>query len=142
MQKENGWNIESVFRAVTWKRNLPIEHYYKDKGLPSWCSGKETTCQCRRCKRPGFDPWVRKMPWRRRWQPTPVFLPGSPTSDSPWGLKELDATEQLIAHTDTHTHRIRLRESYRLKRNKNLLCNTGDTVSIPSRATKPTGGNH
>ena len=34
------------------------------------------TCQCRRCKRWGFDPWVGKIPWRRRWQPTTVFLPG------------------------------------------------------------------
>ena len=35
---------------------------------------KELACQCRRCKRRGFDPWVRKIPWRRAWQPTPVFL--------------------------------------------------------------------
>ena len=34
------------------------------------------TCQGRRRKRPGFDPWVGKIPWRRAWQPTPVFLPG------------------------------------------------------------------
>ena len=34
---------------------------------------KESACQCRRCR---FDPWVRKIPWRRKWQPTPVFLPG------------------------------------------------------------------
>ena len=39
-------------------------------------SGKESACQCRRCKRRGFDPWVGKIPWRRKWQPTPVFLPG------------------------------------------------------------------
>ena len=37
---------------------------------------KESTCQCRRRKRRGFDPWVVKIPWRRKWQPTPVFLPG------------------------------------------------------------------
>ena len=41
--------------------------------LPRWCSGKESTCQCRKL---GFDPWVRNIPWRRKWQPTPVFLPG------------------------------------------------------------------
>ena len=45
-------------------------------GLPRWLSGKESACQCRRCKRRGFHPWVRKIPWSRRWQPTPVFLPG------------------------------------------------------------------
>ena len=38
--------------------------------------GKETACQCRRHKRLGFDPWVGKIPWRRKWQPTPVFLHG------------------------------------------------------------------
>ena len=42
-------------------------------GLPWWLSGKEPTCQCRRCR---SNPWVRKIPWRRKWQPIPVFLPG------------------------------------------------------------------
>ena len=37
---------------------------------------KESTCQCRRLKRCGLDPWVRKIPWRRKWQPAPVLLPG------------------------------------------------------------------
>ena len=41
--------------------------------LPRWLSGKESSCQCRRCR---FDPWVGKIPWRRKQQPTPVFLPG------------------------------------------------------------------
>ena len=39
-------------------------------------SGKEHACQCRRHKRHGFDPWVRKITFRRAWQPAPVFLPG------------------------------------------------------------------
>ena len=43
-------------------------------------SGKELACQYERLKRPGFVPWVGKIPWRRVWQPTPVFLPG----ESPW----------------------------------------------------------
>ena len=42
-------------------------------GLPRWCSNKESICQCRKC---GFDPWVQKIPWRRKWQPALVFLPG------------------------------------------------------------------
>ena len=45
------------------------------QGLPRWLSGKESFCQCRRLKKHGFDPWVRNIPWRRKWQPTPVFLP-------------------------------------------------------------------
>ena len=41
-------------------------------GLPRWLSGTETTCQCKRHRRWS---WIRKIPWRRKWQPTPVFLP-------------------------------------------------------------------
>ena len=43
-------------------------------GLLRWCSGKESICQCRRCKRCGFNPWVGKISWSRKWQPTPVFF--------------------------------------------------------------------
>ena len=39
-------------------------------------SGKESACQCRGCKRHRFDPWAGKIPWSRKWQPSPVFLPG------------------------------------------------------------------
>ena len=42
--------------------------------FPGGASGKKPACQCRRCKRHGFGPWVRKMPWRRKWWTTPVFL--------------------------------------------------------------------
>ena len=45
-------------------------------GFPGGASGKESACQCRRYKRGGFNAWVKKIPWRRKWQPTPVFLPG------------------------------------------------------------------
>ena len=44
--------------------------------FPGGTSGKEPACQCRRRERRGFDPWVRKIPWKREWQPTKVFLPG------------------------------------------------------------------
>ena len=62
-------------------------------------SGKESTCQCRKCKRLRFDPWVRQIPWRKKWQPTPVSLPGkfhgqrSLVGYSPWGCKELEMTK-------------------------------------------------
>jgi len=45
-------------------------------GFLGGASGKEPTCQCRRHKGCEFDPWVRKIPWRRAWQLIPVFLPG------------------------------------------------------------------
>ena len=44
-------------------------------GFPGSARGKEPACQCRRHKRYGFDPWVRKIPWRRVWPPTPLFYP-------------------------------------------------------------------
>ena len=53
------------------------------------------------CTRPGFNSWIRKIPWRRKRQPTPVFLPGkcygqrSLTAYCTWGRKELDMTERL-----------------------------------------------
>ena len=43
------------------------------QGFPGGTTGKESACQCRRHK---FDSWVEKIPWRRAWQPTPLFLPG------------------------------------------------------------------
>ena len=61
--------------------------------------------QCRRHKRHGFSPWVGTIPWRRKWQLTPVFLPGeshgqrSLAGSGPWGLKESD----MAGHTHTHT---------------------------------------
>ena len=66
---------------------------------PRWHSGVESACQCRRHKRQVFDPWVRNIPWRRKWQPTTVFLSGkshghrSLAGYNPWGCKELDTTE-------------------------------------------------
>ena len=45
-------------------------------GFPCGASGKGPTCQCRRHRRCGFNPWVGKIPWRREWQPTLVLLPG------------------------------------------------------------------
>ena len=69
-------------------------------GFPGGTAVKESVCQCRRGKRPGFYPWVQKSPWK--WQPTPVFLPEKSHGQrtlagySPWGHKKL--------HTNTHVH--------------------------------------
>ena len=49
--------------------------------LLRWLSGKEPPCQCRRRR---LDPWVRKIPWRRKYQPTPVFLLEIPTDGGAW----------------------------------------------------------
>ena len=69
-----------------------------------WCLiGEESAC---RCRRPGFHPGVGKIPWRRKWLPTPVFFPGkshrSLVGCSPWGGKELDTAEQLNNNNNSH----------------------------------------
>ena len=72
------------------------------QGLPWWLKRWRSRLQCRR---PRFDPWVGKIPWRRQWLSTPVFLPGeshrqrSLAGYSLWGQKESDTVEWL-----THTH--------------------------------------
>jgi len=71
-------------------------------GFPGGTTGKESACQCLRLKRPAFYSWVRKIPWRRKWQPTLVFLPRKFHGQkilvgySPWCREESDTTE--------HTH--------------------------------------
>ena len=78
-----------------------IKAIYDTQGFPGGTSGKEPACQCRRHTRFRFNSWVRKIPWRRAWQCTSVFLPGeshgqrSLVGYSPWGRKELDTTERL-----------------------------------------------
>ena len=65
---------------------------------------------CLQCRKLGFSPWVRKGPWRRKWQPAPVFLPGkfhgqrSLVGYSPRDHKELAMTEGAHMHLHTHTH--------------------------------------
>ena len=89
-------------------------------GFTSGASGKEHACQCRRCKRHGFDHWVRKIPWRRKWQPTAVFLPGefhgerSLAGYSSWGHKELDMSAIIdVIKTASVAAAVLLHEEYR-----------------------------
>ena len=76
-------------------------------GFPGGASGKEFTCQFRRHKKCGFDPWVRNIPWSRKWQPTPVFLPRkfhrqrSLVGYNPWSRKESDTTEHTYKNIAT-----------------------------------------
>ena len=88
--------------------------YIHIQGFPDGSNGRV----CLQCRRPGFNPWVGKMPWRRKWQPTPVFLPGGPHGQrslagySPWDCTESEMTKHVqahvcthrCAHTHTHTH--------------------------------------
>ena len=71
--------------------------------LPGGAMGKASACQCSSPKRPGFDPWAGKIPWRRKWLPTPVFFPGKsrgteePGKPQCMGVAESDTTEHLSA---------------------------------------------
>ena len=77
--------------------NLPSLLLYT-VSFPGGSDGKSI---CFQCERPGFRPWVGKIPWGGKWQPTPVLLPGkfhgwrSLVGYSPWGHRELDKTEWL-----------------------------------------------
>ena len=81
-------------QSVALKESANVED-----GPPRGLTGKEPISQCRRRKRHRLDPWVEKIPWRRKWQPIPVLLPGelhkqrSLAGYSPWGGKESDKTE-------------------------------------------------
>ena len=87
------WCISPSGRWKHWTSPSKLE------GLPGGTSGKEPAWEWGRHKRHEFDPWVGKIPWRRAWQPTPVFLPRKSLEQrslagySPWGHKESDTTE-------------------------------------------------
>ena len=85
------------------QKTFPFNSFYFCKkqtfiGLPWWLSGKESACQCRRHRRRGFNPCIRKIPWGREWKPAPVFLPGeshgqrSLAGYNPQGQNESDTT--------------------------------------------------
>ena len=59
------------FKEIKWKS----KNFFNVCLIFGGTSGKEFACQCRRCKRRIFNPWVWKIPRCRKWQPTPVFLP-------------------------------------------------------------------
>ena len=80
------------------------------KSFPGGASGKEFACQCKRHKRCGLDPQVQKIPWRKAWKPTPVFLPEESHGEwslavcGPWGCRrvrlDLTTKQQQIDLTE------------------------------------------
>ena len=89
-----------------------------NQGFPGGTSVEEPACQCMRL---GSDPWVGKMPWRRAWQPPPVFLPGeSPRTAEPGGLQSMGS--QRVGHDWATEHR-RIQPS---------ICTTNKYSQLPS----------
>ena len=100
-----------------WSEQFPFFLRHKNTLVPwapRWHSGKESTCQYRRCE---FDPWVRKTHWRRKWQPTSVFFPGKSHGQSslmgcsPGGHKVSDTTCSLWTFLSGRTSSSRSRIS-------------------------------
>ena len=93
-------SVTATSFCVVIRKIQHLVYPIKKGDFPGGTSGKEPVCQCRRRRKWRFNPWVRKIPWSKKWQPTPVFSPGeshgqrSLAGYSPWGLKELGTTER------------------------------------------------
>ena len=93
---------QEQLKVIEIAQSFKIDHRIIRAGRHWW--DHFTFYKVLECGRPGFDPWVGKIPWRRNWQPTPVLLPGeshggrSLVNYSPWGRKESDTTERLHFH--------------------------------------------
>ena len=112
---DRGWGLIVFKHTAHWTCCLTQciwQYTYPILGFPGGASGKEPTVQWRRCKRHRFDPWIGKMPWRRKWQSTPVFLPEEfrgwrSLGYSSWDHKESDMTAWLSTQ-----HRKDFRKSF------------------------------
>ena len=82
--------------AKSWTRLSDWTELIENVGFPGGASGKEPAYQCKRQRRRGFNPWIGKIPWSRKWQPTPVFLPGESHGQRSWR-----AVVHMVAESDT-----------------------------------------
>ena len=130
--------------------NWSYSYHVPALGLLSWHSGIESACQFRKHKRHEFNPWVRKIPWRRKWQPAPVLLLGKPHGQrslagySPQGLRvrrdwltEYTGTglTLCVSNLGAVTHEIRRLREVKVTR---LLNGIGKSWALSSHSPKPT----
>ena len=96
-----------------------LKKVYPVKGLPRWLSGKEPTCQCRRHRRPRFNPWIEKIPGRRKWQPIQSSCLGIPMDRGVWRAT-VHRVIKKVGHdlaTEQQHHPVkRLRKNIKIKR--------------------------
>ena len=123
--RQEYWVAISSSRGFSWPRNWTGVSYVSLVGrrilyqwsscwapYPGGNSDKEPSCQCSRLQGCRFDPWLRKIIWRKKWQATPVFLPGESHGQRSlvgYGLwcrrvRRNWAAECVCAYTYTHTH--------------------------------------
>ena len=86
-----------VLLATKYIKRCPVSLM----ALPTWLNGKESSCQCKRCR---FNPWARNIPWKRKWQPTRIFLSGESNGQRSSGLSSVNSTCQRTLHVWVTEH--------------------------------------
>ena len=117
--------IDKLFYLCFLSGFWPCGTYF---GLPKWFSDKESTCQCRRVKRGGFNPWVRKTFWTSKGQHTPVFLPGKFHDRAAWQAAVHGVTKSYIWLSE-HTHIFNVKQS-KANTKINTLKTVWDSVCV------------
>ena len=113
-------NLDSIFKSRDI--SLPTKVCLVKAMIFFPVGGSDGKASCLQCGRPGFDPWVGKIHWRRKWQPTPVFLPGKSHGErslagySPLGHKESDTTKWLHFNDQPRQH---------IKKQRHFFANKG-----------------
>ena len=111
--REDTLEVSSLFLEISLNaKSQCLINLIIINGFPGGTSGKVSTCQSRRHKKCRFCPWVGKISWKRKKQPTPVFLPGkcqgqrSWAGYCPWGHEESDMTKQLSMRSCYHSKKV------------------------------------
>ena len=94
--------IHVLLCSVPWGPWKWLHPLLPGRGFPGGTSGKEPICQCRRHKREELDPWMRKIPWRRTWQSTPLFLPGKSKGGWPATAHEITKSQTWLKQLSTN----------------------------------------
>ena len=113
-RRKGTWPPEWCHRAGSSPPNSCHQRYWSEQETNLFwvkpCSsddgarGQEPACQYRRPKRLRFHPWVWKIPWRRAWKPTPVFVPGNPTGRGAWWATVRRVAKSWAQPKHAHTH--------------------------------------
>ena len=89
--KRRFWEVERLL--TYWGRHIRTLYFLV--GLLKWLSGKESSCQCKSLRRRRFNPWVRKIPWVKKRQPTSIFLPGKSHGQRSWAGLQSKVLQQV-----------------------------------------------
>ena len=105
----------SLVNCLAGQENLPPEQraslfilqYIKGRGFSGGTSGKGPTCQSKRYKRCGFNPWIRKIPWRRAWQPLQYSCQENPMDRGAWRatVHEVAKSRTQLKRLSMHSHK-------------------------------------